>query len=170
LSINTQFGTTFDLIRFVPPHMGLPGFLLGWGSKIRSSRAQSKLRGSDKKISEGEGVIFIVGYRPGFLWDFDETWPKCVIRSNLDLIYFWTLCGCHGKSFMWGMWKNTCKMLVFVKPFCSYGNKSQFHNLERRQTLPRLLWYATLQDRLHSDGTVNFWMYDFWLPNVFAVE
>jgi len=27
LSINTQFGTTFDLIRFVPPHMGLPGFL-----------------------------------------------------------------------------------------------------------------------------------------------
>jgi len=25
-SINTQFGTTFELIRFVPTHMGLPGF------------------------------------------------------------------------------------------------------------------------------------------------
>jgi len=26
-SINIQFGTTLELIRFVPPHMGLPGFL-----------------------------------------------------------------------------------------------------------------------------------------------
>jgi len=25
-SINIQFGTTLELIRFVPPHMGLPGF------------------------------------------------------------------------------------------------------------------------------------------------
>jgi len=38
LSINTQFGTTFDLIRFVPPHMGLPGFL---GSSIGPIKAKS---------------------------------------------------------------------------------------------------------------------------------
>jgi len=34
----TQFGTKVDLIRFLPPHMGLPGFL---GSSIGPIKAKS---------------------------------------------------------------------------------------------------------------------------------
>jgi len=34
----TQFGTNCELIRFVPPHMGLPGFL---GSSIGPIKAKS---------------------------------------------------------------------------------------------------------------------------------
>jgi len=71
----TQFGTNCELIRFVPPHMGLPGFLgssfkfakpnprkkngglLGENRQIRSSYAEVYHRGSPEMGFPGGGGV-----------------------------------------------------------------------------------------------------------------
>jgi len=68
----TQFGTTFDLIRFVPPHMGLPGFYGRFTGPVEAKSTKKKRglvrenrrfdplglaqnRGPDKKFTVGRG-------------------------------------------------------------------------------------------------------------------
>ena len=111
--------------------MGLPGFLgssvgpikaksakknaglLGWGSKIRSSRAQSKLRGSDKKISEGEGCLVSGHLKERIPADFDDiTLKRCVksIRRSDQLLGM----GFHGNKNSGQVWvKNVPKIIGF---------------------------------------------------------
>jgi len=47
----TQFGTTFDLIRFVPSHMGLPGFY-GRFLEVRKAKSAKKSGGLLGRIED----------------------------------------------------------------------------------------------------------------------
>jgi len=116
LYIFPQFGTTLELIRFVPPHMGLPGFL---GSSIAPIKAKSakkkrglvrenrrfdplRLRskqGSGQKIYSGERVKFAVRFRKNCLADFYNFWQLASLDSGIVLkgrffgcYDFWSYC------------------------------------------------------------------------------
>jgi len=107
-------------------------------------------------------VILIVGCRPGFLSDFNETWPKCVWRSNLILRYVWTLGGNHGRSFMWQILKIPGLILVFGLRKLGFWLISMFNNPGWCKIVLWLLRYQICCHWQRCSEMAGFSVFWFW--------